>query len=145
MWQLALTYMVFLSVSQPAQQAILENGAPCFIQMSDSFLAYKLCPGPASLPAGLSWLLVHLLCRVGCLLLQGMPKMRDVPCERAICGNLRLRTRREESPEKLPCYEAQRKGLGRRLLLYRLNEGKKIPSTAVFVLLYASEFFLVLK
>lgn len=113
--------------------------------ISDSFHAYKLCLGHASLPTGLFWLPVHLLCRVGCMLLQGVPKMRGVPCESAICGNLRLRTRREESPEKLPYYEALRKGLGRRLLLYRLNEEKKFPSTAVFGLLYASEFFLVLK
>ena len=79
------------------------------------------------------------------MLLQGVCKVRGVPCERAICGNLRLRTRREESPKNLPYYEALKKGLGMRLLLYRLNEGEKIASAAVFELLYASEFFLVLK
>ena len=86
------------------------------------------------------------LCRVGCMLLQGAPKVRRVWCERAVSGNLRLRTRREESPEKLPCYEAPRKGLRRRLLLYRLNGGGgKFPPLLYFELVYASEFFLVLK
>lgn len=71
------------------------------INMSDSLHAYKLCPESAPLCSGLSWLpdagLGACCCKV-------WPKW-GVPCEGAICGNLRLRTRREESPEKLPYYD----------------------------------------